>query len=91
MKQNFSLTYFYGESANAIMIQIWVTLIANLLLMLMQKGLKRQCSFSGLESMVKITMMYYVDFYSLFNNPEKDWEIILGKASDAPPEPSLFN
>ena len=35
--------------------------------------------------------MYYVDFYSLFNNPEKDWEIILGKASDAPPEPSLFD
>ena len=32
MKQNFPLKYFYGESANAIKIQIWVTLIANLLL-----------------------------------------------------------
>ena len=91
MKQNFSLTYFYGESANAIKIQIWVTLIANLLLMLMQKGLKRQWSFSGLATMVRITLMYYVDFYSLFNYPEKDWEIILGKASDAPPELSLFD
>ena len=30
MKQNFPLKYFYGESANAIKIQIWVTLIANL-------------------------------------------------------------
>lgn len=78
-KQNFPLKYFYGESANAIKIQIWVTLIANLLLMLMQKGLKRQWSFSGLATMVRITLMYYVDFYSLFNNPEKDWEIILGK------------
>ena len=29
MKQNFPLKYFYGESANAIKIQIWVTLIAN--------------------------------------------------------------
>ncbi len=44
MKQNFPLKYFYGESANAIKIQIWVTLIANLLLMVMQKGLKRQWS-----------------------------------------------
>ena len=35
MKQNFPLKYFYGESANAIKIQIWVTLIANLLLMVM--------------------------------------------------------
>ena len=81
MKQNFPLKYFYGESANAIKIRIWVTLIANLLLMVMQKGLKRQWSFSGLAAMVRITLMYYVDFHSLFNNPEKEWEIILSEAS----------
>lgn len=91
MKQNFPLKYFYGESANAIKIQIWITLIANLLLMVMQKGLKRQWSFSGLATMVRITLMYYVDFNSLFNNPEKEWEIILSEASGAPPEPSLFD
>ena len=91
MKQNFPLKYFYGESANAIKIQIWVTLIANLLLMVMQKGLRRQWSFSGLATMVRITLMYYVDFFSLFNNPEKEWEIILARSSDAPPEQSLFD
>ena len=91
MKQNFPLKYFYGESANAIKIQIWVTLIANLLLMVMQKGLKRQWSFSGLATMVRITLMYYVDFYSLFNNPEREWEIILSDTSGAPPLPSLFD
>lgn len=36
IKQNFPLRYFYGESKNAIKIQIWVTLIANLLLMVVQ-------------------------------------------------------
>lgn len=91
MKQNFPLKYFYGESANAIKIQIWVTLIANLLLMVMQKGLTRKWSFSGLATMVRITLMYYVDFLSLFNNPEKEWEIILSEASGAPPQPSLFD
>ena len=40
---------------------------------------------------VRIALMYYVDFYSLFNNPEKEWNIILSKAFDAPPEPSLFD
>ncbi len=35
------------------------------------EGLKRQWSFSGLATMVRITLMYYVDFHSLFNNPEK--------------------
>lgn len=91
MKQNFPLKYFYGESANAIKIQIWVTLIANLLLMVMQKGLKRHWSFSGLATMVRINLMYYVDFHSLFNNPEKDWEMILADAAEPPPEPTLFD
>ena len=77
IKQNFPLKYFYGESANAIKIQIWVTLIANLLLMVMKKGLTRSWSFSGLATMMRITLMYYVDFYSLFNHPEKDWENLL--------------
>ena len=70
IKQNFPLKYFYGESANAIKIQIWVTLIANLLLMIMRRRLIRSWSFSGLATMVRITLMYYVDFYSLFNHPE---------------------
>ena len=91
IKQNFPLKYFYGESANAIKIQIWVTLIANLLLMVMQKGLKRQWSFSGLATMMRISLMYYVDFYSLFNNPEKDWEAVLAEASEMPPELTLFD
>ena len=91
MKQNFPLKYFYGESANAIKIQIWVTLIANLLLMVMQRGLTRSWSFSGLATMVRINLMYYVDFYSLFNHPEKDWETILETASGSPPQPSLFD
>ena len=91
MKQNFPLKYFYGESANAIKIQIWVTLIANLLLMVMQRRLTRSWSFSGLATMVRINLMYYVDFYGLFNHPEKDWESILKAATGDPPLPSLFD
>ena len=91
LKQNFPLKYFYGENANAIKIQIWVTLIANLPLTIMKKRLTRSWSFSGLATMVRITLMYYVDFYSLFNHPEKDWEILLKVRADAPPIPSLFD
>ena len=87
IKQNFPLKYFYGESANAIKIQIWVTLIANLVLMVMQKRLTRNWSFSGLATLVRIVLMYYVDFYSLFNNPEKDWENM--KISDESPPKQL--
>ena len=91
IKQNFPLKYFYGESENAIKIQIWVTLIANLLLMVMQKRLTRRWSFSGLATMMRITLMYYVNFYSLFNNPEKDWEQMLSSIESSPPKPTLFD
>ena len=78
------------ESANAIKIQTWVTLIANLLLTLMKKGLIRSWSFSGLATMVRIMLMCYVDFYSLFNHPERDWEVILKAASEGPTQLELF-
>ena len=91
LKQNFPLKYFYGESANAIKIQIWVTLIANLLLMVMKSGLTRSWSFSGLATMVRIALMYYVNFYSLFNSPEKDWEMVWKSVAESPPDPSLFD
>ena len=91
IKQNFPLKYFYGESANAIKIQICVTLIANLLLMVMQKRLERTWSFSGLATMVRIALMYYVDFYSLFNNPEKDWENMVILDENPPPQLTLFD
>lgn len=90
IKQNFPLRYFYGESANAIKIQIWVTLIANLLLMVMKSRLTRKWSFSGLATMVRIALMYYVDFYSLFNNPEKDWSEHLRNSEKPPAQLALF-
>ena len=72
IKQNFPLRYFYGESANAIKIQVWVTLIANLLITLLQKGVSRSWSFSGLATIVRIMLMYYIDVQGFLEHPEKD-------------------
>lgn len=83
------LRYFYGESANAIKIQIWVTLIANLLLTLMQRSLKRKWSFSGLATMTRILLMCYVDYRMFFENPERDWQQIEASAPESPPELEL--
>lgn len=90
IKQNFPLRYFYGESANAIKIQIWVTLIANLLLTLLQNRLKRSWSFSGLASIIRIVLMYYIDLEAYLNDPDRDIRTIFNAGTD-PPEPSLFD
>ena len=91
LKQNFPLRYFYGQSANAIKTRIWVTLIANLLLMVIQRRIKRPWSFSGLATMIRIMLMYYVNCYTFLEEPEKDWAKILERVRKAPPEPSSFD
>lgn len=91
LKQNFPLKYFYGESANAIKIQIWVTLIANLLLMIIQKRIKRPWSFSGLATIVRIMLMYYVNCYTFLEEPEKDWAKMVQEIKQISTEPSLFD
>ena len=86
IKQNFPLRYFYGESANAIKIQIWVTLIANLLLSLLQSSLERRWSFSGLATVVRIVLMYYLNMNTFFNKPDEDLRLMLMEVSESPPE-----
>ena len=86
IKQNFPLRYFYGESANAIKIQIWVTLIANLLLSVLQSTLQRRWSFSGLATIVRIVLMYYLNLEKFLNQPDADLNSMLIEASESPPE-----
>ena len=86
IKQNFPLRYFYGESANAIKIQIWVTLIANLLLSVLQSTLQRRWSFSGLATIVRIVLMYYLNLEKFLNQPDADLNCMLIEASESPPE-----
>lgn len=91
LKQNFPLKYFYGESVNAIQTQIWVTLIANLLLTVIKKKVKRDWSFSNLVTMVRQTLMYYINLYSFCENPEKAWLDIIHERTKSSPIPTLFD
>ena len=86
IKQNFPLRYFYGESGNAIKIQIWVTLIANLLISILQKSLQRKWSFSGLATIIRIILMYYINLAKFLNQPDANLQILLAEATESPPQ-----
>ncbi|GAB1416882.1 IS4 family transposase [Paludibacter sp.] len=73
LKQNFPLKYFLGDNENAIKIQIYCTLIVNLLLTVVQKQLKRSWSFSNLVSFCRIHLFNYLHLMRFLENPEKDW------------------
>jgi IS4 transposase len=68
IKQNFPLQYFYGDNQNAIQIQIWITLIALLLISFMKLQLTKVWSFSNLVSLLQKHLFTYVKFTDFFNN-----------------------
>jgi hypothetical protein len=71
MKQNYPLKYFLGDSENAIKIQIWCSLIADLILKIVKKGAAAKWSFSNLAAMVRLHLMTYIDLPSFLKSPEK--------------------
>ena len=71
LKQNYPLQYFLGDNENAIKIQIWCALIADLLIKVVQSNLKKKWSFSNLSSMIRIHLMTYVNLLEFLKNPEK--------------------
>jgi hypothetical protein len=74
LKQNFPLKYFIGDNENAIKIQIYCALIANLLMTVIQKTLKRSWAFSNLVSFCKIHLFNYIHLIKFLENPDKDWQ-----------------
>ena len=65
LKQNFPLTYFYGDNTNAIEIQVWCALIALLLLEVLYKEHKSKMAFSIFASIIRLHIMNYVSISAI--------------------------
>ncbi len=68
MKQNFQLHYFYGETENAIKTQVWCTLIAQLLLTVIQKTATIKKAFSTIATLIRIHLISLLDMNELLRN-----------------------
>ena len=73
MKQNFQLHYFYGESENAIRTQVWCTLIAQLLLTVVQKMAQAKKAFSIVASLIRIHLISLLDVYELLRSTTRTY------------------
>lgn len=73
LKQNFPLKYFLGDNENAIKIQIWCTLIVNLLFTIIKKNLRKKISFSNLVSFARQHLFSYNKLSDLIEKIEKHW------------------
>jgi len=75
LKQNFPLKYFLGDNENAIEIQIWAAMLANLLISLIRSKVKRSWAFSNMVSIIRRQLMNYINIYAFLEDPEKCWLI----------------
>jgi len=79
IKQNYPLKYFMGDNENAIKIQIWCALIADLLLKYIRKHAKKNWAFANLVSMIRLHLMNYINLFKFLNNPEQSIEVSKSK------------
>lgn len=82
LKQNFPLKYFLGDNRNAIEIQIWVSLIIQLLMLVIQRIANKKWAFSNMVSIIRYHLMTYIDLIKFLNNPEASWEYLTTKPRD---------
>lgn len=84
MKQNFQLHYFYGESINAILTQVWCTLIAQLLLTVIQKIAMTKKAFSVIATLIRIHLISLLDIFELLRSTKRNYLV-----KDRPPNQAL--
>ena len=83
IKQNFPLNYFWGESENAIRIQIYCVLIAQLLIVVIKKKSESKRSFTSIITVVRLHIMSYVALFDFLKDTYKAW-----RSSHSPPTSS---
>jgi hypothetical protein len=74
LKQNFQLHFFYSESENGIKTQIWATLIAHLLLIVLMRKSKTDKAFSTVAALIRIHFISHLDLYWVIQNGRRNYQ-----------------
>jgi hypothetical protein len=73
IKQNFPLRYFWGNSENAIKMQVYCVLIAQLLVVVIRKKAATKKSFANMITIVRLHLMSYVELLEFIKDTYKAW------------------
>lgn len=73
IKQNFPLRYFWGESPNAIKMQVYCVLIAQLLMVVIRKKAATKKSFANMITVIRLHLTSYVELLDFIKDTYKAW------------------
>ena len=73
LKQNFQLHFFYSETENGIKTQIWCTLIAQLLLLVLKVKSETKKAYSTVAALVRIHIISLLDVFWMVENSRRTY------------------
>jgi len=73
IKQNFPLRYFWGNSENAIKMQVYCVLIAQLLMVVIRKKAATKKSFANMITVIRLHLMSYIELLEFIKDTYKTW------------------
>jgi hypothetical protein len=73
IKQNFPLRYFWGDSFNAIKMQVYCVLMAQLLMVVIRKKAMTKKSFANMITVIRLHLMSYVGLLEFIKDTYKAW------------------
>ena len=74
IKQNFPLRYFWGASENAIKIQVYCVLIAQLLMVVIRRKAATKKSFANMITVIRLHLMSYVNLFEFIKDTHTAWK-----------------
>ena len=80
IKQNFPLRYFWGQSKNAIKMQVYCVLIAQLLMVVIRKKAATKKSFANMITVIRLHLTSYVELFAFIKDTYQAWR----KSHNAP-------
>ncbi|HOH84143.1 MAG TPA: IS4 family transposase [Bacteroidales bacterium] len=88
LKQNFQLHYFYSETENGIKTQVWITLIAHLILTVLKAITKTAKAFSTVAALVRMHLISHLDIYWVIESCRRTYTK-KGQSRNKSPTPQL--
>lgn len=73
IKQNFPLRYFWGNSSNAIKMQVYSVLIAQILMVVIRKKAHTKKSFANMITVIRLHLTSYVNLFDFIKDTYKAW------------------
>jgi len=89
LKQNFQLIYFYSDTENGIKTQVWCTLIAYLLLLVIQTHSESQKALSTIAALIRMHLISHLDLKWVVTESRKAYPKDTKKRNKSPTDAQL--